>query len=119
MFEVIKSSDVALEDAFSAAYNAIRVLQYRNRIRPQVYGQFLREHEATSSDEIIRLALALIREIEKREKVPVAKVNNRAAKKYESALAAAAEKRAKEELGTNSRRSKQLLKQLEEEVAMP
>jgi hypothetical protein len=117
MFELLKKEEVALEDAFTAAYNAIRVLQYRTRVHPGEYAQFLKEHEATGSDEIIDLALRLISEIEERENVPVARLDPSMALVYEASLASIAEARAREELASDPTRSRHLLQQLEKEVA--
>lgn len=117
MFELLKKEEVPLEDAFTAAYNAIRVLQYRTRVKPRAYAHFLKQHEATASDEIIGLALQLIKEIEEREHLPVAELAAGVALKYEASLASVAEKRAREELTTDPKKSRQLLKQLEKEVA--
>ena len=119
MFELLKNETLTLDDAFTAAYNAIRVLQYRNRLNKNAYANFLKQHEATSSDEIIKVALTLIREIEKHENIPVSKLDNKLARKYEITLASLAEKRAREGFAENPKRAKQLLKQLEEEVATP
>ena|ERR1043165_3679106 len=119
MFEVLKSDSVPIEDTFTAAYNAIRLLQYRTRLKPQLYGQFLKEHEATASDEIISLALQVISEIEQHENAKIAGLENRVARKYESALASLAEKRAKQELTADPKRSRQLLRQLEKDVVTP
>src|SRR6185295_6746738 len=113
MFELLKKEEVTLEDAFTAAYNAIRVLQYRTRLKPGVYAQFLKEHEATASDEIIAVALRLISEIEERENLPVADLDDLAARKYEVSLASVAEKRSHEELSADPKKSKRLLQQLE------
>jgi len=117
MFELLKKPEVALDDAITAAYDAIRVLQYRTRVNPDEYAQFLKEHEATASDEIIDLALRLISEIEERENLPVARLDSSMAHVYEATLASIAEKRAREELASDPTRSRHLLQQLEKEVA--
>jgi hypothetical protein len=116
MFELLKSGNVRLEDAFTAAYDAIRLLQYRSRLKPQLYGQFLKEHEATASDEIIALALRVIREIEEVEDSGIGQLDDATASRYESALATLADERARKELATEPTKSKQLLQDLEREV---
>src|SRR5438105_589921 len=98
MFEVLQKENLKLDDAFTAAYNAIRLLQYRSRLTKKTYADFLKQHEATSSDEVIALALEVIKEIEKHENTPVSKLDNRLAQKYEITLASLAEKRARQEL---------------------
>ena len=115
MFELLKSATVTPADAVTAAYNAIRILHYRKRVRPAWYRRFLRAHDSTSSEKRLRLALKLIDEIEVREGTTVTKLEPRIARKYELALASAANSRA--EVDVDLKRSKMLLKQLEKETA--
>jgi hypothetical protein len=125
MFELLKSADVTPEDAVTAAYNAIRILQYRKKLRPTGYLRFLRGHESaaprfihhenTSSERRLRLAIQLINEIEVRERTKLTKLEPKIARKYQLALASAANKRA--EVDVDLKRSKTLLKQLEKETA--
>lgn len=114
MFEVLKSKDVTPEDAFTAAYSAIRILQYRSHLQPKGYVRFLRGHKTTLSTGRMKLALQLLDEIEQHEKVKVTDLNPRAARKYELALASAVNKRAK--VGVDLTRSRALIAQLEKET---
>lgn len=117
MFELLKNDSLTLDDTFTAAYNAIRVLQYRNRITKSAYAEFLKQHEATSSDKVISVSLKLIKEIEKHENTPVSKLDNKLARKYEITLASLAERRARQEVGEDPKKAKQLLKQLKDEIS--
>ena len=115
MFKVLERNDVSPEDAVVAAYNAIRILQYRHQLRPTGYLKFLRGHENTSSEARLNMALALIEEIEQRENAKIVDLEPRIAEEYVLALASAVNKRAEVEL--DPQRSKALIAQLEEETA--
>src|SRR5690242_14374155 len=107
MFELLKSDNLTLDDTVTAAYNAIRVLQYRNRLDRTAFADFLKQHEAASSDKVIKVALKLIGEIETRENTPVSELDGNAARKYEVALASLAEERSRQEIVADPSRAKQ------------
>jgi hypothetical protein len=118
MFDVLSSSTITAGDAYTAAYNAIRILQYRHQLRPSDYMRFLRSHEDKPSGRKLTFAIRLIKEIEEREGKYVRDLSPRLASSYETRLADAASKRADRE-STRSNTGNRLLIELEREVVAP